>query len=1287
MREKTKGGKALKIISAIFLSLALLIMAALIVADVFLDDYLKDTISREVKEGTDGLYELEIGSLDLNLRTFKVRLGEIDFETDEAKYLAQLDDPNPLPFIALQADELVISQINILGFILGDRLQIHDIYIKNPVANIRMPETEEPLVIEEIWKDLQDFADPLLIGSIEIENLHLLMDFELEKEWHHMSLANTDFVVDGLRIDSAAAFDEERFIYAQRMRLNIQDTAIFDMAGMYKGSLSSLEADTEAGLKARNLVFHTNDSLYQSKVERQRLTEPYLELAIDDVDLAFEEWGKLLQGGDLHGKHLVVRNPNIYFVAPPSVPGDGGKESGYPRNERGFRLAFHEALNDHFPTFDIDSVRFNNANIHALIPEGPDTLSIRVPDLNLFLTDIRLDEEGASDPERFIYASEASLLTREGLNVRYNNELNVITDMFLLSTDSGLFVNNIQMSGSALENSEASVANMNVRFTEWGNLQQGDTTHVQSVAISKPKIRARIQNQPNANSNGAAQKGFRPEIHHTLNEIVALLTIGSLTVSDADIYATITEGADRLMVQVLDLNLSFSDIRLDETSAQDKERFMYAREASFMTGKGLHLKNGNEFSLKTGMLAAATDRGVFGNNIRYDASPEMEAYVQSFDVKFTQWGNLQQGVATHVSSIAVSNPKISANIEADTVENSAAGNGEKGFKLELHKALNEFVSQLSIGSVYVSNADIDAKITEGADQMAIEVPDLNISMTNVRLDAHGAKDASRFLYAKKASLMTKEGISINQPDLCLTTDMLVVSTDSGVFANNVQYSGSASPDIEATLEALNIHFTQWGQLQQGDSTHIESISLNSPDVSARMEVAAQAEEEEEEDEWVTRHPETPPVEGVNLKAIPGQVSAFVDLLTIGNLRINNGNFNVEMAGENEEFPALYNVQDLSIDMDNIRLDSAAAESVERFLFADDIKISMQRLDSRPDQMYDVGLENLTASSKEQSLSLNNMTLKPRYPKRVFAEVVGEETQRMDLELANFDIDGLDFNQLLDGSFIADLIIVDGVNWEIFVDSHLPSEEPEPPLYPHDMLSSLKAFININEIQVQNGHVVYEELAEGGHESGAFTFENFSATIKDVVNRPVEGYEYTSINVNFDLMGTGDFSGELIIPVLHPEKYFAFSGGMEPMNLEKLNPALEYIAFTRIDNGQMHSFRFEGEGNNERITGEVFANYEGLSIELLEEGPEEPGFLTGVISSLANRILSTDNLKGTDDFTIGDMDVARSDNQAFFGVLLEGLNRGLFDSFGVQRAMDAIEAIENIVPFLGDDEDS
>ncbi|MFN6943767.1 MAG: hypothetical protein ACK4ND_02395 [Cytophagaceae bacterium] len=1284
MSEKNseqKGGKALKIISIIFLSFALLIMGALFVADVFLDDYLKDRISREVKEGTDGLYELEMDDLNLSLRTFRIRIDGINFSTNEDLHRQHLDtlgeDDAAMPFMNITADRLTISQFNLWSFLFANRIHLSALRFHHPVAHIRLFETEEDFDILNLHNDIEGIAESILLNTLELDSAYLDIEIQDGNDWNKISLSNARLLADDVFIDSTAAYDEDRFIYSERVQLSIKDSAIFNLVGMYSGSLGSLHADTDEGLQIRNLLVNTNDELYQQKADQRRLTEPYISLSMEELDLATKDWGVFILGGVVHAEHLLVHNSDIEFIAPPTGPGKGAKETGSP-GTNGFQVDLHEGVNTHFFTLTMDSIRIRNTKIHALIPDGPDTTEVSVPDLNIYMTDIKIDSAGANDPERFMYAIDASILTREGIVVKQGNDLSVSTDMFLMASDSGVFVNNIKVQGRALDNSTVTMESLNVNFTEWPNLQHGEPTHIESIALNRPNVNANIQVNGNNGGNGNGQRGFQMDLHQDVNDIVPLLTIGSFAVNHASIRADVQDNDDHMNVAVPDLNLNLTNIRLDDQGAKDPNRFMYASNVAVNASHGIAVRENGELLLSTDHLQASTDRGLSVRNVRYPGDAELEASLESLTIGFTQWGRLQQGLATHVQSIAVNRPVIRANMEIEVDEEDVEESPqERGFRMEFHKELEEFVALLTIGNVSVSNADIQATL-HGEEEMYIEVPNLDINVAGIRLDSAAAYSSERFMYASSMSFNATKGLNFKQNEnIAAFADNFMFSTDSGLFVNNLHIAATASPELNASLDALQINFTEWGELQQGEATHVKGIALIEPHITAHLEAPQNENGNGEENDQE-------PAEGFDPKMIPAELSEFVALLTIGNFTIESANLDIEMdQGEEEEEPMLIKTRGLTLSMDDIRLDSAAAESPERFFFADHFELGIDVLETRPTHLYDISLENFAANSSEQTLNLHNFKLKPRYEKIVFAEVVGEETQRMDLEVGILQIEKLDYQALMEMDFVADLIQVSDFDWEIFVDRHVPSEEPQPPLFPHDQLTTLDFKIDINRIKLKNGYIEYEELAEGGHTSGAFTFEDFHATAYDVLNRPTEGYEHTTIDFTFDLMGTGDFHGQLLLAILDPEKYFSFSGGMDQLNLEKLNPALEYIAFTRIEEGQMHHFRFEGEGNRHGAQGELHASYEGLSIELLEEGPEEPGFPTTVISSIADRLVNTDNIEGTDDFTPGDMDVERREGQPFLGLILDSLNQGLFDSFGVGNIMDIMESIERRVPFIGD----
>jgi hypothetical protein len=253
--------------------------------------------------------------------------------------------------------------------------------------------------------------------------------------------------------------------------------------------------------------------------------------------------------------------------------------------------------------------------------------------------------------------------------------------------------------------------------------------------------------------------------------------------------------------------------------------------------------------------------------------------------------------------------------------------------------------------------------------------------------------------------------------------------------------------------------------------------------------------------------------------------------------------------------------------------------------------------------YQSTIGSIKINSSEKKLSVDSFLLRPNYPKYRFARKVGKQTDRFNAFIQKIDVDGLDYNALIDSSFVASTIKITSGEVLAFRDKRMPFKETQHKPLPVAALKKLSFNVEVDTIKIKDSKITYEEFPEDGFQSGKIPFENLNATISNVNSRAYYNKsKYAKLEASAKLMGRGLIEASFLLPLEGNQLYNA-KGKITNMSLHHLNPVLENLAFVSIEAGKLNSLDFNFDYNDKVSTGTLIINYENLKMKGLKKQKE------------------------------------------------------------------------------------
>lgn len=194
---------------------------------------------------------------------------------------------------------------------------------------------------------------------------------------------------------------------------------------------------------------------------------------------------------------------------------------------------------------------------------------------------------------------------------------------------------------------------------------------------------------------------------------------------------------------------------------------------------------------------------------------------------------------------------------------------------------------------------------------------------------------------------------------------------------------------------------------------------------------------------------------------------------------------------------------------------------------------------------------------------------------------------------------------------------------------------------------------VNNLNLRNSVLVYEEDTPESAGPGKLTFSNFNMNVRNLNSAKMKG-KPTRVDIKIDcsFMKLAPLSVNWNFDVADQRDVFAISGRTTNLPAQGINPFIRpYLHVTAT--GTIQEMLFNFRGNPKGLNGSFNLKHKDLKIAVLDKNNrEKKGFLTAV----ANLLVKTDSGKLPEDVQVED--VERDPTKSFFNLFWKGIEQGL-----------------------------
>ncbi|OWK75045.1 hypothetical protein CBW16_06560 [Flavobacteriaceae bacterium JJC] len=364
-------------------------------------------------------------------------------------------------------------------------------------------------------------------------------------------------------------------------------------------------------------------------------------------------------------------------------------------------------------------------------------------------------------------------------------------------------------------------------------------------------------------------------------------------------------------------------------------------------------------------------------------------------------------------------------------------------------------------------------------------------------------------------------------------------------------------------------------------------------------------------------------------------------LTVRNFQLKNSNV-VFDKGNN---PMVF--EDLNGRLKNIEMNASTVKEAMPF------KVGSYNLNTR-NFRYGTEFYNLSAGVmkfSENTMQLSGFMMKPKVSRAQFIRMIPAEKDLYDIKVNQVSVNGSwDFvssHQFLNASQIT----MDGVNANIFR-SKIPKDDlSEKPLY-SKLLRTVKFPLFVQNLDIKNSVLEYEEDTKKSDGPGKLTFNNFNLNAKNLNSGKMKGKPtVVPINISCRFMNASPMNVKWSFDVADRNDGFSIAGNIADLPASRINPFIEPYLKIRAT-GLISDLIFSFKGNYSGLNGSLNMKHRALKVSVLKETGEK----NKLLSALVNVFVRTNS--GNYPESVAVEEVQRDKTKSFFNLFWRGIEQGL-----------------------------
>ncbi|KFC24098.1 hypothetical protein [Chryseobacterium sp. FH1] len=299
--------------------------------------------------------------------------------------------------------------------------------------------------------------------------------------------------------------------------------------------------------------------------------------------------------------------------------------------------------------------------------------------------------------------------------------------------------------------------------------------------------------------------------------------------------------------------------------------------------------------------------------------------------------------------------------------------------------------------------------------------------------------------------------------------------------------------------------------------------------------------------------------------------------------------------------------------------------------------------------YNLSLSSFNMSS--QSIDLMNFKMIPKMSRAEFVRTIPMEDDQFNISANRIQLSGVDWTFEKELDLHLKSAKLHNVDANIFR-SKIPKDNPKEKLLYSKVLRNIKFPLVVDNLNLIDSKLVYEEDKPDNNGPGKVFFTNFNLNVKNLNSNKKKGANTkVPIVINCNFMGVSPMKVNWNFDTSDLRDNFTIGGYINDLPANDINPFIKpYMNITAT--GTITSLNYNFKGNNDIMNGKFKITHKDLKVALIDKDTKEKKkFLSGV----ANLFVKKDSQKFPESV---DIYVERNKERSFFNFYWKGIEDGL-----------------------------
>lgn len=1174
-----------------------------------LENFLKDELSKRVTEATDGFYQLEYSDLKIGIWNGELQIDSVIFKPNPETFNRyMLGDSLPKTYLNFTLDKIHFKGINLVWRVSYRELNFSLFEIQKPQVTIYQSDssdnqkqnTSQSDSTQTLHELIAPYIDVLTVEEINLTNATVTYYAGTDNDESRYQLQDVSFHAYGFRLDENS-YTSGKLLYSDN----------FDFTTNRPQTLLS---NNQLLFNTKNIYLSTIDSLIHiEKIDilpqrdlwtKQNLSvDSYIEATVNSLDVKGIKFRRENAQNYLDARNFEIGESNIQYFAvkQDSISSDTTSSETQPVT---IQWTLFSVISPVLQSVSIDTIGIRDAKFAytQISDDGTDLYSLNKFDFSAY--DFRVDSL-ADLERRFLYSHNFSI-DATGINGTLQSKNHVLTvEQMQLDTHEGNFdVRMIRLwpldTHTNLDYIRGTIDSIKIsEIVNEGGLRAKELTidkpSVEYVRVPRNKKQERIDKTEQETDSVSGSE----EVGELLLLLVDHLAVEKIYLNKGNLTYRYKQGKEDMIYKLPKIDFFADNVLLNQQTVRSSPSFVTYDNYGFKFENFDNLLPSKDYRLR---IRNGVYTGLNGNLQLQDIAliPQQSSWENSPDsyLSFTSPSVEVKGIDYVLGtapdkfgfgSVDIISPKL----RMVKVRDSANGGTSSG---------NPRNPAIMLGKLNITDADagyMDIRSQDSASFKVDEISLASLQLTDAQELSVGTITIGQpNFYYKKNSQNGNNGNS-SQP----ASDNFL----KGLKIGNWKITGLKVEldepllKLKSDIPSIDIN----NIICNSDRFSISDIMVSQPSLDMNQIINSAMLQGQQDDKN-------------NEGGIYDRLKNISNEFTIAKFDVDNAQVNYRNT-LNGKTTRQQEVNSTNLDFTGLNVDARKGN-----FSMDDFNFSTKNLNFPLDNgFYTLQIGDLNIHKHDRSLILNDLHLIPAYPKEEFAYYHPNHKDWFDVSVGSVKLTEIDYptyfsNQILNikDAQVNDVKLLNYKNQKIEIEHNIM-----PLIYEELQKAPIK--LDIDNVDVHNFMVLYEELPENGDVAGKILFTEMNGKFTEFTNIVKRQNQYIRLDADAKFMGKGDFEAIWMLPVDSLNDRFLLLAHLRDFDLTDLNELIIPLASAQVNTGHVDSLILKTEATSKGAVVQMRLIYNDLDFSLLkkEDGENKTkGFLSGI----ANLIIKSNN---------------------------------------------------------------